>query len=102
MSGSSRSSSRAIDIEEDLSIDWEIDAVFEHFKTQIENQGWELDSENTGSASAVGTWTRSPEAGLDLIGNLIVLKSGDESFDLKFQLNPVGAGNSNSGLRVIR
>lgn len=100
--GYSGGSNRGIEIEASLKSDWDMDDVFSHFKDQIVEQGWIPDSENIGEASAIGTWTLSPEADLDLVGNLIVLKSGKESFELKFQLNPLGGAGSNSGFGVIR
>lgn len=87
-----------LETEGNIRIDWSIDAVYAHFKDQIQEQGWELDSENIGVASANGTWTRSPEAGLDLIGTLTVLAAGDDNFELKFRLLNTGPGNARSGL----
>jgi len=40
-----------------ISIDWDLEEVFEHFKTQIQEQNWVVDSEDIGVASATGSWT---------------------------------------------
>lgn len=87
-------STNSIETDASLSIDWDIADVFTHFVEQIEAQDWAIDSRNTGTSSAIGIWTRSPEPGTDLIGTLTILKTGDESFELKFQLNSTGATNS--------
>jgi len=49
----------------------------------------------------IGTWTPNLWAGLDIIGKLIVLKSGDDSFDLRFQFRPTSGANINSGVHLI-
>ena len=84
-----------------LSIDWEIEEVFNHFSDQISGQEWVVDSQNIGSSSATGSWTHSPEPGTDLIGTLTVLNLGEESFELKFQLTSLG-GNNNTSFGVFR
>ena len=92
----SSSSNRSVEARGNVNIDWEIEEIFRHFKDQIEDQDWLLDSENVGAASATGSWTRSPEPGMDLIGTLIVIKSDTDSFELKFQLNSFGNSNNTS------
>lgn len=94
-------SSSGIETETSLDIDWEIEEVFNHFAEQISDQEWTVDSQNIGTASASGSWTRSPEPGTDLIGSLTILRTGDEAFELKFNLISTGASN-NSGFGVFR
>ena len=52
-----RSSGGNFESETSISIDWELEEVFEHFKTQIQEQNWVVDSEDIGVASATGSWT---------------------------------------------
>lgn len=92
MSGSSNS----IEVKANVNIDLSIETMFTHFEAQLEEQGWAVDTQNIGTSSAIGNWTRSPEPGTDLIGTLTVLKIGDESFELKFQLTSTGANNNSS------
>ena len=94
-------SNRGIETKANLNIDWGIEEVFSHFAEQIRNQDWALDSESIGTATAFGSWTRTPEPGTDLIGTLSILKSGEESFELKFQLISTG-GNNLPRLGVFR
>lgn len=69
-----------------ISIDWSIAEVYEHFENQIIEQGWELDSNATGSFSANANWQKSPEDNIDLIGILSVLEIADTNFEVKFRL----------------
>lgn len=85
-----------LETENTLSIDWSIAEVFAHFKPQIEAQDWELDSENIGTSSASGTWTRTPEPGMNLVGTLSVIKAGDETYELKFRLLNTSASQRGS------
>lgn len=93
LGGWSSSTNREIESKANLRIDWEIEDVYSHFSEQISDQGWVVDAENIGTASAIGSWTRSPEPGTDLIGTLTIYKSSEESFELKFQLLLTGARN---------
>lgn len=96
-------SNQGLESEAPLNIDWEIDAVFNHISEQISDQDWTIDSENIGTSSATGNWTRSPEPGVDLIGTLTVLKLGEESYELKFQLTSTGGStNPNAGVGIFR
>lgn len=84
------SSNSGVEAHINVNLDWDLAELYDHFKTQIEEQGWVLDSENTGTASATGSWTRSPNVDSNYIGTLMVLKTGGESFELKYQLNSIG------------
>ena len=100
-SGGWSGSSNSIETDASVRIDWSIEEVFSHFTRQIEAQQWSSDSQNIGASSAIGIWVRSPEVGVDLIGTLTILKAGDESFELKFQLSSIGGANDSSP-RVFR
>lgn len=97
MSGSSNS----IEVKANINVDMSVEAMFEHFVGQIQEQGWTADTQNIGASSAIGIWTSSPVPGTDLIGTLTILKTGDESFELKFQLISTGA-NNNAGQGFFR
>lgn len=96
-----RSSGGNYESQSSVKIDWDIEEVFEHFKAQIQEQNWVSDSENVGVASATGSWTLNPEANTSLVGTLIVLKTGDEAYDLKFQMNFIGGSRNNSAFGVF-
>lgn len=99
-SGLSSHNSNGVETSSSMVAEMELDEVYQYFKTQIEDQGWSLDSETVGRASASGTWTKSPEPELNLIGTLSVIQSEDDNYDLRFQL--VSAGQrSNSRSRVF-
>jgi hypothetical protein len=46
------SSNSGVQAHIDVNIDWKLDELYSHFKTQIEEQGRALDSENLGKVSA--------------------------------------------------
>jgi hypothetical protein len=62
-----------------------IDAIAEHFIDQIEQQGWEADSEVTGSVVASGSWTKTIDD-MDLIGTLLIAHQGEDTWDLRFRI----------------
>ncbi|MFT4862817.1 MAG: hypothetical protein ACI95C_002041 [Pseudohongiellaceae bacterium] len=96
MSGSSNSRN-GIEVSASLTSDSPIDEVFEHFESQIEAQGWTVDSQNVGTASAFGSWMRTPEPDLDLIGTLSIIQSSADTYDLKFNLVTPGRANNSNG-----
>ncbi len=99
--GGSSGSRNGVEIKSSSVTDMTLEEVFTHFKSQIESQGWALDSENIGSATASGSWIKSPEPDLDLVGTLSVILAGEETYDLKFQL--LGQGQrGGSSLGVFR
>jgi hypothetical protein len=73
-----------------LTSDWNIDEVVEHFVEQIEAQGWEQDSEVTGSVVATGSWTKTVDD-MDLIGTLSILQQAENTWDLRFRVVRTGA-----------
>ena len=97
--GSSRSSG-GIEVSSKVVSELTIDELFQHFETQIEAQDWEIDSQNIGSASASGSWIRSPEPGVNLIGTLSIILSSEDTYDLRFQLVSPGS-NTGSSLGVF-
>lgn len=100
LAGGMSGSNNEIETNSRLKIDWTITEVFDHFADQITDQGWDLDTENIGNVSATGTWIRSPEPNMDLIGILTVLESGDSNYQLKFKL--ISGGRSGGSQQVIR
>jgi hypothetical protein len=97
VSGGFSSSGNTVDTDGAMTSEQDIDEIYEYFSDQIEEQGWELDSEVVGSLSANGTWTKSPEANLRLIGRLAILDSGESNYDLHFVLTAEGyTGNSSA------
>ena len=100
------SSNNEVEAEANLNIEWNIDEVYSHFEDQINAQGWEIDSQNIGSTTAIGTWTRNPEPNLSLVGVLTVLKIAESSYKLIFKLLATGGRTSNSlfigAPRIIR
>ena len=100
------SSNNEVETEANLNIEWNIDEVYSHFEDQINAQGWEIDSQNIGSTTAIGTWTRNPEPNLSLVGVLTVLKIAESSYKLIFKLLATGGRTSNSlfigAPRIIR
>ena len=68
-----------------LTIDWSVDEVFEHFATQIGEQGWQLDTSALGTQAAMGIWTRSVD-GLDLAGTLSIVNTGTDNWEMRFRL----------------
>ena len=100
MGGGFSGSLTDIETESQLEIEWTTTEVYQHFADQIAEQEWLLDSESSGNFGANGTWTRSPETNMNLIGTLTVLKTGDSYFQLKFRL--ISSGDSRSSNALIR
>ena len=96
MVGGSSSSGNLVETDGAMTSDQDIEEVYRYFADQIENQGWELDSEAVGTRSANGTWTKSPESNLNLLGRLSVLDSGDSNYELQFRLTAEGYTRNNS------
>ena len=90
------SSNNEVETETNLEIGWSIDEVYAHFENQINAQNWEIDSQNVGSTSAIGTWTLNPEPDLSLVGVLTVLKIADSNYKLSFKILAIGERTSNS------
>ncbi len=87
-----------------LTIDWEVDAIYEHFAEQILEQGWEADSDATGAVAATGSWTKTVDD-MDLVGTLSILKLADDTWDMRFRLvrqgNAVNGGPAINSVRII-
>jgi hypothetical protein len=90
-----------------LAIDWSIDEIYEHFATQIAEQGWSSDSAATGAMVATGSWTNNID-NMDLVGSLSIYKLADNTWDLRFRLirqggaGAVGAQVMINGSRIVR
>lgn len=69
-----------------------------HFATQVVEQGWTADSESTSSFLAMGSFTKSVEGDVELIGILTVLEVAENGFELKFRIlrksSPGSAGGA--------
>lgn len=102
MLGGMSSSGNSADTDMQLEIDWNMEEVYRYFAEQMAEQEWALDTESTGSVSASGTWTQSPEANMNIMGTLNVVSLGENKFQLKLTIEVLGARGGNSGLRVIR
>ena len=99
--GGVSSSSNSADSEATIEIDWELEEVYQHFATQLSEQGWLLDSESIGNVSGQGIWTHSPEPNLDLIGHFNVVDSGDSEYELTIRIElPGGRGSGFQPFRV--
>lgn len=79
--------------------DWTVEELKDHFAAQLEDQGWQLDSDWSGDVSAGGNWTLNPEDNLNFIGVLEVLERTEGIFELKFRLITRGA---NQGANIFR
>ena len=96
--GGSSSSGNSIETEGVMTSDQDIEEVYRYFADQIEEQGWDLDSQAVGTLSATGTWTKSPESSLSLIGRLSILAAGDSEYALQFRLTAEGYTGDNSAI----
>jgi len=69
-----------------IEIDWALAELYEYFAGQLNDKGWELEVQAIGDASAFGSWTRSPEPGVELRGMLTVIGTGDSRFDFELKI----------------
>ncbi len=102
--GGGPSSQNDWEVRATLSGTWSLEQVFRHFADQIADQGWERDARVTGDAMASGSWTKTVESDIELVGSLVVLSTGDESYDLRFRLIREGVpstGVPTMGIRGI-
>lgn len=83
-----------------LNSDLPIDEAFEHFAAQIGEQDWAKDADVIGAQMAVGSWTKTVEGGIELIGSLTVLMLAEDTYDLRFRL--VRKGQQGSTLIMNR
>lgn len=73
---------------------WELERAYTYFVEQIEQQGWEQDTSAIGASMATGSWTKTVDD-VDFVGNLIVLMTDENAYDLRFRL--VRRGQANAG-----
>jgi hypothetical protein len=77
---------------------WDLARVYDYFVEQIEAQGWASDANVASDNMATGSWTKTVEDA-ELIGNLTVLMTDENNYDLRFRLIRKGQQNS-GGLRM--
>lgn len=69
-----------------LTIDRNIDETYAHYSKQIEEQGWELVSNDIDTTRASGKWSLNPDPNLRLIGTLAVVKTAESKYTLSFKI----------------
>lgn len=74
-----------------LAITWEGAALLTHFAEQIEDQGWQPDTQTSSAQTAFGSWTKTVD-GNALLGMLTLVETGVDSWDLKFRIVRAGSG----------
>lgn len=67
-----------------------------HFATQLESQGWNIDSEWDGELSSGGNWHFSTGQGQEFMGTLTIFARGDDRYDLQFRMMLLGSGGGAS------
>ncbi|MDT8364685.1 MAG: hypothetical protein RQ714_08605 [Nitrosomonas sp.] len=75
-----------VETRSDLTIDWAIGTLYDFFAEQLEEQGWLQDSAWTGSITAGGNWTKSPEEDLNLIAILGIVETAEDAFEMKLRV----------------
>ena len=73
-----------------VEIDMDLDNVYQHFAEQIVEQGWNSDSESVGTATATGTWTKTVENNINIVGRLNIVRSDENVFALSMQVEIPG------------
>ncbi|MCB1670278.1 MAG: hypothetical protein R3F41_00885 [Gammaproteobacteria bacterium] len=94
--GGFSSSSQETETEASIVIDWDIEALYEHFAGQINTQDWTQDSSSVGDVSAIGTWTKDTAGSAPLVGTLSILASDDDFYELKFAIRSQGGSGGRS------
>lgn len=102
MIGSTSSSNNTAEADVELEINWSLDEVYDYFADQMSEQEWTLDSASSGSLSASGIWTRSPEGDMNLVGTLNVLSMEENRFQLRLSIENLGGRGGSQGGRVLR
>ena len=85
VSGSNRSASTSVPIETSLGTQ----GLAEHFRRQLEEQGWFLDGNWIASVSAGSTWTATRADDVHLVGLLDIVAVGDTDYEASFRLTLV-------------
>jgi hypothetical protein len=78
-------------------------AVHAHFSTQMQAQGWALDSSDTGERSASSVWTRTltppgATASADMFVTLTVLRGTGNFYGVRLRLQTPPAGSTGLGI----
>ncbi len=96
--GSYHGGSRESDFSALLSIERTLQEINSHFTSQLEAQGWLLDSSAMGKVSANSTWVRESDA-TQATAQLSVIEESAGNFELKLH---IGSGNgSGAGMQAI-
>lgn len=69
-----------------MQVAWELPAVLEYFAAQVDAQGWTLQDKWGTTASAGGTWNRTTQAGVSLLGILSVIRKSEGDYLLEFRI----------------
>jgi hypothetical protein len=77
--------------------EWSLEEVFTHFTSQIEEQGWTVDTTDSGSFMAAGAWTKTVEDDQELLGMLTIVAMADANYELRFRLVRKGSGAPGAG-----
>ena len=83
MMSSSRDSAQS---QSDMTIEWPLEALYNHFGGQIAEQGWSLDTESIGEAVALGAWTKV-EGGQSLLGSMRLIKQQGDDYQAVFTVS---------------
>jgi len=100
--GGGGSSGNGWEVRATLSGNWTMRRLYNHFAAQIEDQDWERDARAIGRATANGSWTKKVGDDIELIGNLTVLKTADDNYDLRFHMIRVGEAEMGAPALGIR
>lgn len=101
MGGGGGGSSNDWESRASIAIDWSADRLFHHFSSQVIEQDWTLDAESIGGLLSTGTWTKSPEDGVELIGILSVLELTDDNYEMRFRVLRTNAGGAGAGIGTV-
>lgn len=86
-----------------LSGSWNLRRVYEYFADQIAEQDWKRDARVVGDTMASGSWTKTVDGDVELIGNLNILVTDDNNYDLRFRLIRKGAPQGQGiGTLIVR
>ena len=83
--GSVSNSRDGAEAETEMSIDWDIQRVYDYFAASIAEQGWAPQDDWLSASAAGGSWTRRAE-GASLLGIFSVLERAPGDYVLQFRL----------------
>lgn len=89
-----------------VSTDLSLAELFRHFQQQVDAQGWQPDANVAGDSVASGFWRKQPEAELDLVGTLTVIRREEQQYELQFRVQRLGDADMIAapamGIRALR